>query len=107
MSPEELAAIKEIFSRLKDVPPLSREAWECREKGTYQPICIDWQSYSKLEFLDDTEKVLCELGLTVPFAQEEEMGELQHKFRLYSPRYMLPAADWAQFYALPAIKAGR
>lgn len=107
MSQEELDAIKEIFQRLKDMPPLSREAWESRETGTYQPLIIDWQTYCSLELLDAQGKILCDLGLTVPFAQEEEMGKLQHKFRLYSPRYMLPVADWERFYALPAIKAGR
>ena len=104
LSDEELATIREIFPRLKDLPPLSREAWENREKGDYPFMTVSWISFNKLEFLDAEENILADMFLNTGIAEEEDMGTELQEFELFTPHYMLPTADRKRFYAIPAIK---
>lgn len=104
LSDEELATIREIFPRLKDLPPLSREAWENREKGDYPFMTVSWISFNKLEFLDADGNILADMFLNTGIAEEEEMGTELQKFEQFTPHYMLPSADRERFYAIPAIK---
>ena len=104
LSDEELATIREIFPRLKDLPPLSREAWENREKGDYPFMTVSWISFNKLEFLDAEGNILADMFLNTGIAEEEEMGAERQKFELFTPHYMLPAADKKRLYTIPALK---
>lgn len=104
LSDEEVATLRDIFPRLKDLPPLSREAWENRENGNYPYMSVCWVSFDKLEFLDAEGNVLADMFLNTGIAEEEEMGAELQKFEQFTPHYMLPAADRKRFYAIPAIK---
>ena len=104
LSDEELTTVREIFPRLKDLPPLSREAWENRENGNYPYMSVSWVSFDKLEFLDAEGNVLADMFLNTGIAEEEEMGAELPDFEQFTPHYMLPAADRKRFYAIPAIK---
>ena len=104
LSDEEVATIREIFPRLKDLPPLSREAWENRENGDYPFMTVSWISFVQLEFLDAEGNILADMFLNTGIAEEEEMGAERQKFELFTPHYMLPAADKKKLYAIPALK---
>ena len=104
LSDEEVATIREIFPRLKDLPPLSREAWENRENGDYPFMTVSWISFVQLEFLDAEGNILADMFLNTGIAEEEEMGAERQKFELFTPHYMLPAADKKRLYAIPALK---
>ena len=104
LSDEEIATIREIFPRMKDMPPLSRTAWENREKGNFTHMFVSWISFDQLEFLDAEGKVIADMFLNCGIAEEEKMGTEQLEFEQFTPLYMLPAADKKRFYAIPAIK---
>ena len=71
LSDEEVATIRDIFPRLKDLPPLSREAWENRKNGNYPYMSVCWVSFDKLEFLDAEGNVLADMFLNTGIAEEE------------------------------------
>ena len=104
LSDEELATVREIFPRLKELPPLSRKAWENREKGDYPFMTVSWISFDMLEFLDAEGNILADMFLNGGIAEEEDMGTELQEFVLYRPHYMLPAADKKRLYAIPAIR---
>lgn len=106
VTPEDLAVIKEIFPRVKSLPPLSREAWQRKQENPgFDFMHVSWNQYTSLEFLDANGKVLDSIHLNFKMHKEEEMGTERHEEVRLSSSFMLPTADWERFYALPSIKA--
>ena len=98
----ELAVIQEIMPRMKDVPPLTRDAWdELYEEG--HPL-VSFISRNYLEFLDAEGKVMAgKLLLNRTIGVCEHADTYSKNPEYYGMFYMLPAADLARFKELPSV----
>ena len=99
---DELAVIREIMPRMKNMPALTRDAWdELDEAG--QPL-ISFISRNYLEFLDTEGKVMrgtLLLNRTIGVCEKADYYSKSPEY--YGMFYMLPAADLARFKELPSV----
>ena len=99
---DELAVIQEIMPRMKNMPPLTRDAWdELYEEG--QPL-ISFISCNYLEFFDAEGKVMAgKLLLNRTIGVCEQADTYSKNPEYYGMFYMLPSADLKRFKELPSI----
>ena len=99
---DELAVIREIMPRMKNMPVLTRDAWdELYEEG--QPL-ISFISGNYLEFFDAEGKVMpgkLLLNRTIGVCEQTEYYSNNPEY--YGMFYMLPATDLKRFKELPSV----
>lgn len=101
MRTDELAAIREIMPRMKDMPALTRDAWDKMTEG-FPLVAHTERAY--LEFLDAQGEVMsAKLLLQSYIGVCEKAEEYSRDYLFYDDDYMLPEADRTRFLALPSI----
>jgi hypothetical protein len=98
---DELAEIREIMPRMKDMPALTREAWDKMTEGF--PLVAHIEC-AYLEFQNAQGEVMPgKLFLQRNIGVCEKAEEYSRDYLFYDDDYMLPEADRTRFLALPAI----
>ena len=96
-----MAEIREIMPRMKDMPALTREAWDKMTEGF--PLVAHIEC-AYLEFLNAQGEVMPgTLFLQRNIGVCEKAEEYSRDYLFYDDDYMLPEADRTRFLALPTI----